>query len=73
MEHEFFKCGGETAAIMFVVAKSVVPWFEEGQVVFGVSLLEGPSRNVMETKELSGSPFIVDPVLVYIMIQVEMR
>ena len=58
---------------MLVVVEGVVPWFEEGQVVLGLSLLEGPIHNVVETKELRSSPFIVGPVLVHIIIQVKMR
>ena len=71
--HEFFECGGKTAIIMLVVVKGIVPWFKERKVVLGVSLLERPSRNIMETKELRSSPFIVRPVLVHIMIQVKVR
>ena len=73
IEHELFECGGKTAITMLVVVEGIVPWFEKGQVLLGVSLLEGSSRNVMETKELRSSPFIVGPVLVHIIIQVEVR
>ena len=73
IEHEFINCGGKTAIIVLVVVEGVVPWFEKCQVVLGVSLLEGPSCNVMETKQLRSVPFIIGPVLVHIMIQAEMR